>query len=73
MYLLKIKGSGKIPNYLQIRDDEYTLLAYFRLDKLEDGLIKNHLNDFFEDIKIALENLEFGVIIYISLTNKTKL
>lgn len=65
MYLLKIKGSGKIPDYLQIRDNEYTLLAYFRLDKLEEGLLKNNLSDYKPDIENALENVGFGKIVHL--------
>lgn len=65
MYLLKIKGSGKIPDYLQIRDMEYTLLAYFRLDKLEEGLTKNNLLDYKLEIENALKELGFGKIIQV--------
>lgn len=65
MYLIKIKGSGKIPNYLQIRDDKYQLLAYFRLDKLEEGLEKNQLSTSLTTIQNAIENLDFGVMVYI--------
>ena len=32
MYILKIKGSNKIPDYIQIRDNAFTLIAYFRVD-----------------------------------------
>ncbi|HRC92882.1 MAG TPA: fructose-6-phosphate aldolase, partial [Bacteroidia bacterium] len=27
MYLLKIKGTAKIPDYVQMRDDNFTLIA----------------------------------------------
>ena len=40
MYILKIKGRAKIPDYIQIRDEDYTLLAYFRVDRPEKALIK---------------------------------
>jgi hypothetical protein len=29
MYIIKIKGRTKIPDYIQIRDDDFTLLGYF--------------------------------------------
>lgn len=32
MYILRIKSGAKIPEYIQIRDDNYTLIAYFRAD-----------------------------------------
>jgi hypothetical protein len=35
MYIIKVKGVAKIPDYVQLRDDEFTLLAYFRVDRPE--------------------------------------
>jgi len=40
MYILKIKGKAKIPDYIQLRDDEFTLKAYFRVDRPEKSLEK---------------------------------
>ena len=37
-YLLKIQGKAKIPDYVQLRDEQFTLLAYFRLDRPEKAL-----------------------------------
>ncbi len=34
-YLLKIRSSNKIPSYLQIRDERFTLKYYIRLDRKE--------------------------------------
>ncbi len=34
-YVLKIKGKAKIPDYVQIRDAEFTLIGYFRPDRKE--------------------------------------
>lgn len=33
MYIIKIKGKAKIPDYVQIRDNDFVLLAYFRADR----------------------------------------
>jgi hypothetical protein len=35
----------KIPDYIQIRDDEFTLLAYFRADRPEEALKKIGLGE----------------------------
>ena len=43
MYLLKIKGTEKIPDFVQIRDKKMTLIAYFRLSQIEKGIEKNNL------------------------------
>ncbi len=40
MYILKIKGKAKIPDYIQLRDDSFTLKAYFRVDRPEKSLEK---------------------------------
>ncbi len=29
MYIIKIKGRKKIPDYIQIRDDQFVLINYF--------------------------------------------
>ena len=35
MYLLKTKGTAKIPDYIQIRDDDFILIDHFRADNHE--------------------------------------
>jgi hypothetical protein len=34
-YILKVKGLAKIPDYLQVRDERYTLIFYGRPDRPE--------------------------------------
>ncbi|MCX8112920.1 MAG: fructose-6-phosphate aldolase [Bacteroidia bacterium] len=34
-YLLKVKGVAKIPDYVQIRDDRFSLVCYLRPDRTE--------------------------------------
>ena len=38
LYVLKIKGTKIIPDFVQIRDEQMTLRAYFRLSQQEIGL-----------------------------------
>ena len=33
MYIIKVKGKAKIPDYIQLRDAEFVLIAYFRADR----------------------------------------
>ena len=33
MYIIKVKGKAKIPDYIQLRDEEFILVAYFRADR----------------------------------------
>jgi hypothetical protein len=33
MYIIKVKGKAKIPDYIQLRDEKFVLIAYFRADR----------------------------------------
>ncbi|RKD13833.1 fructose-6-phosphate aldolase [Pelobium manganitolerans] len=67
MYLIKVKGVAKIPDYVQLRDDEFTLLAYFRVDRPDKSLEKIGLADKAEYIMEAVKNLPFGQILKLEL------
>jgi len=60
MYILKIKGTAKIPDYIQIRDEKFTLIGYFRADRPDKGLKKMGLGDHLEAIKQQIEEIPFG-------------
>ena len=62
MYIIKIRGKVKIPDYIQIRDDQFTLLAYFRADRPEDALKKIGLENKTKEVKQIIEELPFGKI-----------
>ena len=62
MYILKIKGKAKIPDYIQIRDNKFTLIAYFRVDNIERGLNQSGLSIHSEKIKNAISKIEYGKI-----------
>jgi hypothetical protein len=62
MYILKIKGKAKIPDYVQLRDDNFTLLAYFRVDRPQKALEKCGLADSEEKIIELLNKIPFGEI-----------
>lgn len=59
-YLLKIKGKAKIPDYVQMRDDQFTLLAYFRLDRPEKSLDRIGMAANEHAIVTILEKMQFG-------------
>jgi len=61
-YLLKIQGKAKIPDYVQLRDDQFTLLAYFRLDRPEKALVKAGLADQEQRILTFLSEIPFGKV-----------
>ncbi len=62
LYILKIKGTKIIPDFVQIRDENMTLIAYFRLSQAENGLKKNNLEINSEKILNLLETLPFGKV-----------
>ncbi len=60
MYIIKVKGKAKIPDYIQLRDDNFVLIAYFRADRPLKNLIKYGLEEKEEALKNLIENLPFG-------------
>jgi hypothetical protein len=67
MYLIKVKGVAKIPDYVQLRDDKFTLLAYFRVDRPDKSLEKIGLADKSEYIMNLVKDLPFGQILKLEL------
>jgi hypothetical protein len=67
MYVIKVKGVAKIPDYVQLRDDEFTLLAYFRVDRPDKSLDKVGLADKAEYIMNIIKDLPFGKILKLEL------
>lgn len=65
MHILKIKGKAKIPDYIQMRDDEFTLKAYFRVDRPEKSLEKMGLGDRMEEFLKLFQEMPFGKVMKI--------
>lgn len=62
MYIIKIKGKAKIPDYIQIRDDSFVLVSYFRADRPEKNLKKLGWEGREEEFKQIIEQMPFGII-----------
>jgi len=67
MYIIKVKGVAKIPDYVQLRDEQFTLLAYFRVDRPEKALEKVGLGEKAEYIMNIIKDLPFGQILKLDL------
>lgn len=67
MYIIKVRGVAKIPDYVQLRDDKFTLLAYFRVDRPEKSLNKIGLSDKADYIMNLIKDLPFGQILKLDL------
>jgi len=62
MYIIKIKGKAKIPDYVQLRDENFALKAYFRADRPEKELEKLGWIDRQEEFRLLLLTLPFGKV-----------
>lgn len=62
MYVIKVKGVAKIPDYVQLRDDAFTLLAYFRVDRPDKSLEKLGLSEKAAAIMEIVKKMPFGQI-----------
>ncbi|WPP51528.1 fructose-6-phosphate aldolase [Catalinimonas niigatensis] len=60
MYIIKVKGKAKIPDYIQLRDDNFVLVAYFRADRELKKLEKYGLDGKDEILKEIIERLPYG-------------
>jgi hypothetical protein len=67
MYVIKVKGIAKIPDYVQLRDDKFTLLAYFRVDRPDKSLDKLGLGEKLPYIMSVVHDLPFGQIVKIDI------
>jgi hypothetical protein len=67
MYVIKVKGVAKIPDYVQLRDEKFTLLAYFRVDRPDKSLEKIGLAEKAEYIMNIVKDLPFGQILKIEI------
>jgi len=65
MYIIKVKGVAKIPDYVQLRDDSFTLLAYFRVDRPDKSLEKIGLADKAAQIMETVRDMPFGHLTHI--------
>jgi len=62
MYILKIKGTEKIPDYIQIRDENFTLIAYFKITNPKTSLERCNLLLRMDEIVRIAAGLEYGKI-----------
>ncbi|MCE3008367.1 MAG: fructose-6-phosphate aldolase [Bacteroidetes bacterium] len=63
-YVLKVQGKAKIPDYIQVRDADFTLIGYFRPNRSQRTSRANAdpQQDVFHKIEEMAETLPFGKI-----------
>ena len=69
MYVMKIKGSGKIPNYIQLRDDDFALISYFKANAYVNALAKDNIQEYTNDIAEIIDDMDYGELYYIKTKN----
>lgn len=57
---MKVKGKAKIPDYIQLRDENYVLIAYFRADRPLKKLEKFGLEGKEEALNQLIARLPYG-------------
>ena len=60
MYIITVKGKAKIPDYIQIRDENFVLVAYFRADRPLKSVEKFGLEGKEEQLEELIKSLPFG-------------
>jgi hypothetical protein len=60
MYIIKVKGKAKIPDYIQLRDENFVLIAYFRADRPLKDLHRYGLENKEMELAGVISGLEFG-------------
>lgn len=60
MYIIKVKGKAKIPDYIQIRDQDFVLVAYFRTDRPLKRMDKFGLEGKDQELKSLINELPYG-------------
>lgn len=67
MYIIKIRGKSKIPDYIQIRDENFTLIEYFRVDRPFKNIEKLGLSGKEKYLESLIKGLPFGKLTKIDL------
>ena len=60
VYIIKVKGKAKIPDYIQLRDEHFVLIAYFRADRPLKDLHRYGLEGQEVPLAAVISELEFG-------------
>ena len=61
-YVLKVKSSTSIPDFVQIRDEHFVLIGYLRLDRGLKDLEKHGLSTHQDAFRRFVAELPFGQV-----------
>ena len=60
MYFLKTRGTNKIPDYVQLRDDQFVLIAHFKTSNPENSIRRSGVAKFEAEILKLIKEVPFG-------------
>ena len=60
MFIIKIKGKAKIPDFIQLRNDDMILLEYFSAARPLNKLRNYGLKSSDEELMSYVNNLKYG-------------
>ncbi len=60
MYIIKVKGKTIIPDYIQIRDENFVLVAYFRADRPLKKMDRFGLEGKEDELKEIIASIPYG-------------
>jgi hypothetical protein len=60
MYFLKTRGTDKIPDFIQLRDDQFVLIAHFKMLNPEQSIKKLGLEEHEPQILTLIKSAPFG-------------
>jgi hypothetical protein len=69
-YVLKVKGKAKIPDYIQVRDAQFTLIGYFRPGHTtaKTGRLADKQQALFRLVEQRAEAMPFGIVTALEVT-----
>jgi hypothetical protein len=70
-YVLKVEGKAKVPDYIQVRDDSFTLIGYFRPGRNTHDRRGGKHSELFRLIEQQADSLPFGKITSIVVDTPT--
>jgi len=62
MYILKTKGTNKIPDFIQIRDKDFALIAHIRANNIKSGLSALDIPETENTLVQQIKALPYGII-----------
>lgn len=66
-FVLKVKGKAKIPDYIQVRDEDFTLVGYFRPGREQRGSRPTEQSTLFTQIEAMVTDIPEGVVTKVSI------